>query len=223
MERAHIFRLESYLMYLAELKARGQTRVTSEELASVVGLSASRVRQDFTRLHIQGKPRTGYDLAELEILLYADLDLMTEKGMCLVGYGNMGRALAHSRIWCHGGFALRAIFDSDRGIVGEYVGDTPVRHVRELHGVIRTEGITCACLTVPSAAAQTVTSMLVAAGIQAIWNFAPVDLQAPPSVIIENQRLEQGLMTLSYLMKSSRRDRPAPSVVTEPKRKSPDP
>ena len=204
MQRARIFRLESYLDHLTELKTAGRNTVTSEELASRVGISSSRVRQDLIYLQVEGKPRAGYEIDELEMLLYSELDLLREKGMILIGCGNLGRALIHSGIWEHSGFQLKALFDSQANVVGKIVNDLTIRHVRELHAVIRSESIVAACLTVPAVAAQDVANMLVGAGVKGIWNFAPVTLRTPAGVIVENQRLEQGLMTLSFAMKEAR-------------------
>lgn len=204
MQRARIFRLESYLDHLAELKLAGRTTVTSEELAGRVGISSSRVRQDFIYLQVEGKPRSGYEIGELEMLLYSELDLLHEKGMVLIGCGNLGRALIFSGIWEHSGFSLKAVFDNQASVIGSVVNGLTVRHVRELHSVVRSEEIVAGCLTVPAIAAQGVVQMLIGAGIRGIWNFAPTEIKAPAGVVVENQRLEQGLMTLSFAMKETR-------------------
>jgi redox-sensing transcriptional repressor len=39
---------------------------------------------------------------------------------------------------------------------------------------------------------------LVSAGVSAIWNFAPVDLKVPDSVILENEHLVDSLMVLAF-------------------------
>jgi redox-sensing transcriptional repressor len=204
MLRATILRLQSYLEYLTAIKASGRTTVTSEEFATVVGLSSSRVRQDLIQLHVVGKPRSGYDIVELEILLYAELDLLTMKGMALIGCGNLGKALASSGIWEHAGFALKAIFDNDPAVVGCEINGLTVKHIRELHGVFKTEKIMAACLAVPAPAAQAIANILVAAGVHGIWNFTPVDLRVARDVVVENQYLERGLTTLSCLMRPVR-------------------
>jgi redox-sensing transcriptional repressor len=200
MHRATLIRYQSYLIRLQQLKLTGRTVVTSEDLAEFVGVSASRVRQDLSVLRTGGKPRTGYAIGDLEILIHALLDLLTEKRAALVGIGNLGRALANSEIWSHAGFALRALFDTDRDLIGTPVAGLTVQHVNELIGTVRSERIACGCITVPAPHAQKVADLFVSAGVRAIWNFAPVDLQVPSNVIVENQRLEQGLMTLSFLL-----------------------
>lgn len=202
MAKAIILRLESYLMYLTQLKSAGKTTTTSEELAKLFGISSSRVRQDMVSLGFVGKPRSGYSIAGLEQTITEALDVDNLKGIALVGLGNLGRALAESQIWGPGGFVLKAVFDNDPSVIGTSVRDIKVRGIGELLGVVRSEGIEAACIAVPSRAAQQVADVLVMAGVRAIWNFAPVEISVPAHIIVENQHLSQGLMTLSFRMKS---------------------
>jgi redox-sensing transcriptional repressor len=196
-------RLESYLTYLGQLRALGKTTATSEGLAKLFGISSSRVRQDLLSLGVVGKPRSGYNINELEHAIIQALDVNKIKRIALVGFGNLGRALAGSEIWKQGGFDLRAIFDNDPVVIGtEEFRGLKVRSVTELFGVIKSEGIEAACITVPGSAAQQVADLLVTAGVKGIWNFAPAEISVPSGVIVENQHLVQGLMTLSFRMKS---------------------
>ncbi len=201
MPKAIILRLESYLTYLRQLRNEGKATATSEDLAKLFGISSSRVRQDLIALSAVGKPRSGYDIAELEAAIIEELDVSNRKPIALVGFGNLGRALAGSDIWERGGFALRALFDKAPEVIGSEIAGLKVRAMTELFGVIRSEAIEAAVLTVPAAAAQQVAELLIQAGVRAIWNFAPVELSVPSGVIVENQHLVQGLMTLSYRMK----------------------
>ncbi len=204
MPKAIIFRLESYLTYLGQLRRHGKAHATSEELARLFGISSSRVRQDLVALGAVGKPHSGYDIAALESMIVDALDVDNVKRIALIGCGNLGRALAGSDVWSHGGFELRALFDNNPRIIGTDIAGVRVRAITELFGVIRSEGIDSACLTVPSSEAQRTADMLVAAGVRAIWNFSLTEIAVPEDVIVENQRLEQGLMTLSYRMKTSK-------------------
>jgi redox-sensing transcriptional repressor len=203
MPKAIILRLESYLTYLGQLESQGKTSATSEELARLFGISSSRVRQDMVALGNVGKPRSGYSIPGLRRAIMHELDVQNPKAIALVGLGNMGRALAGSHIWDHGGFVLRAIFDSDPRIVGEEYAGLKVRSMSELFGVVKSEGIRAGCIAVPAAWAHQVADLMAAAGIKGIWNFAPVELTAPSGVLVENQRLQEGLMTLSYRMKQA--------------------
>jgi redox-sensing transcriptional repressor len=201
MPKAIILRLESYLTYLGQLRKAGKTNATSEELAKLFGISSSRVRQDMVALGAVGRPRAGYDILELERMIVQALDVDNVKRICLVGYGNLGRALAGSEVWEQGGFELRAIFDNDPAVVGIEAHGLKVRNITELFGSIKSEKIEAACVTVPTPAAQQVCDLLITAGVRGIWNFAPIEIDVPEGAVVENQRLEQGLMTLSFRMR----------------------
>ncbi len=202
MPKAIILRLESYLTYLGQLKSEGKKKATSEELAKLFGISSSRVRQDLVALGVTGKPRSGYDISELESTIIRALGVDDLRGMALVGCGNLGRALAGSELWRQGGFELRALFDKDPALIGTEIHGLRIRNITELFGAIKSESIEAACITVPGSAAQEVANLLVTAGIKGIWNFSPLEIDVPADVIVVHQRLEQGLMTLSYRMKS---------------------
>ena len=200
MQRAQIIRMEHYVQRLWELKAEGRTDATSEALASVVGVSASRVRQDMNAIRMSGRPRSGSNVDALGARIYEALDLVHFKAMALVGCGDLGSALLKSRIWVRAGFVLRAAFDVSPSVVGGGIAGLTVQHIDSLPEIIEREHIIAACVTVPEDAAQPVVDALVAAGVRGIWNFASKDVVVPRGVVLENQRLEHGLMTLSCLM-----------------------
>jgi redox-sensing transcriptional repressor len=53
-------------------------------------------------------------------------------------------------------------------------------------------------IAAPAAAAQPIADLMVAGGIRAIWNFAPVHLRVPESVIVQNEDLYHSLASLSF-------------------------
>jgi redox-sensing transcriptional repressor len=63
-------------------------------------------------------------------------------------------------------------------------------------------------LTVPAKAAQEVTDLMVGAGIRAIWNYTPVQLDVPSTVVVEEVRMAASFAVLSLrlteLIKSER-------------------
>jgi redox-sensing transcriptional repressor len=48
--------------------------------------------------------------------------------------------------------------------------------------------------------AQKVADTLVDNGVRGIWNFAPLDIDVPETVSVENVHLSESLLTLVYLM-----------------------
>ena len=59
-----------------------------------------------------------------------------------------------------------------------------------------------AALTLPKQHARQMALELVEYGVKAFWNFAPIDLNLPDDVIVENVHLAESLMTLSYRIHS---------------------
>lgn len=202
LSRASVLRMELYLDLLEQLQAEGRSHVTSSEIGKATGVSPEKVRQDLFGLGSEGKPKVGYEVAQLAALVRSAFDLDCCKNACIAGIGNLGRALAASTIWSRAGFRLAALFDRDPTVVGTQAGGIRVRSVTEIFGVVKAESITVGVLAVPASAAQETADLMVNAGIRAIWNFAPVKLRVPESVAVENQSLAWGLITLSHAMKS---------------------
>ena len=76
-----------------------------------------------------------------------------------------------------------------------------VREMEDLEKYIRDEGVDVAIITVPREVCQDVANKVIDAGVRGIWNFAPYDLKGPEGVVVENIRLNDSLLTLSYFMK----------------------
>lgn len=205
ISRASVLRMELYLEVLEQIQAEGRKSITSSEIGESIGVSPEKVRQDLFRLGTEGKPKVGYEVEPLARLIRSVFDLDTPKKACLVGLGNLGRALAGSSIWSKAGFSLAAIFDRDPSVVGTEAGGIRVRSIAEIFGVVKAEGIVAGVIAVPASAAQETANLMVSAGIRAVWNFAPIKLQVPDGIAVENQSLAWGLITLSHAMKSGSR------------------
>ena len=52
-------------------------------------------------------------------------------------------------------------------------------------------------ITVPANQAQVVCDQLIAGGVQALWNFAPVHLHVPDGILVQNENLAASLALLS--------------------------
>jgi redox-sensing transcriptional repressor len=202
LSRASVVRMELYLEVLEHLQKEGRKNVTSTEIGQILGIPSVNVRQDLFGWGSVGRPKIGYDVPHLIGIIRGLFDLDREKPACIVGFGNLGRALAGSNIWSRAGYKLAAVFDSNPDVIGTEFGDLRVRNIAEIFGVLKTQGIEMAVIAVPASAAQETADMLVSAGVKAIWNFAPAKLQATGTVAVENQSLAWGLITLSHRTKS---------------------
>ena len=64
-------------------------------------------------------------------------------------------------------------------------------------------------ITVPAKAAQEVCDQLVAGGVRAVWNFAPVHLNVPDHVLVQNENMAVSLAALSkYLYEVQKKEEP---------------
>jgi redox-sensing transcriptional repressor len=179
-------RLSLYLRYLQEAEARGQATISSEELAQRGGTTAAQVRKDLSVFGSFGKRGLGYTVPELLRELEEILGLHRRWKVAVVGAGKIGSALFSYRNFMRRGFEIRAVFDSDRGKIGRSWGDQEVLPDGEMERVLKREGIDIVVVAVPAEAAQGVADRVVASGVAAILNFAPVQLRVPESVALRN-------------------------------------
>ncbi len=200
-----IQRLPKYLTHLRELRADGVEWVSSQGMATVLGLTPSTVRQDLSHLDLSGSPKRGYATETLESALRQELEGGAgTQCLVIIGAGLLGRALAlHGGLQTHG-FMSCAIFDNDPAVIGESVGTMKVQDVNDLPEVIRCDEIALGVIAVPAEAAQAVADTLVLAGIKGILNLAPTHVRAPSGVTVVDARLLASLQELSYLVRARR-------------------
>ncbi|MEW6358796.1 MAG: redox-sensing transcriptional repressor Rex [Planctomycetota bacterium] len=191
-------RLALYLTHLGMLVDAGVKRISSEELANEIGVSASLVRRDLSHFGKFGISRSGYDASILFERLRGILGINTETPVVIIGAGHIGQALAHSKNLDERGFRIKGLFDIDTRLIGKTVDGIQIRAMSELNDVVKKTGASIGVIAVPANAAQRVADRLVAAGIEAIWNFAPLRLVVPEHTIVENVHLAAGLLSLTY-------------------------
>ena len=178
-------RLPLYLRVLNQLESEGRTTTNSQEIGNRLGLSSAQIRKDLSYFGGFGRYGAGYDVAYLRDQLRRILNLERTWPVALVGAGHLGHALANYGRFSEGGFEIAALFDSDPAKIGQPLGDLIVQDAARLEEIIREQDIVIAILAVPTQAAQEVADRLVAAGVRAILNYAPVRLQVPAEVKVQ--------------------------------------
>lgn len=201
-----IRRLPKYHRYLSELQEKGEDRISSQELSDLTGFTASQIRQDLNNFGGFGQQGYGYKVAVLKKELENILGIPKIYKTILIGAGRLGTVVCNYKGFLDSGFEIVAMFDKSEDVIGKSVGNHVVRPVDELEGFMEEHGeVEVAILTVPKEGAQAIADRLVRAGIRGIWNFAPEDLEAPDSVVVENIRLTDSLLTLSYYLTEDNR------------------
>jgi redox-sensing transcriptional repressor len=193
-------RLSLYLRCLRSLESDGIARISSLELAQRFHFSAAQIRKDLAQFGEFGIRGVGYEVAALAERLTTLLGLDQSHPLVIVGMGNLGSALAKSVGFNSGSFRVAAGLDNDSRKIGRRVGGIEVRDAREIVATVRETGAEIGILTVPAEAAQANYDRLVKAGIRAVLNFAPVQLELAPGIRTKNVDLRIDLEELGYFL-----------------------
>lgn len=198
--RKAIYRLSLYLRCLQRLKANNLRTVSSEALAAAAGVKSTQLRKDLTYFGQFGTRGLGYDVLQLAGMITDLLGTNSLQPVILVGVGNLGTALLSYRGFEKEGFEIVAAFDIDAKLKRDRRSKHPIMLMEEMADFAEKNAVKMAILTVPTTVAQEVTNELVEAGITGILNFAPIVLQVPEDVVVNNVNLAIELENLSYFI-----------------------
>ncbi len=195
-----IRRLPKYHRYLTDLLKKGINRISSQELSSLTGFTASQIRQDLNNFGGFGQQGYGYNVEDLHRELGKILGLDKHYNAVICGTGNLGQSIANYKGIEDAGIKVISLFDRNPKMVGMKIRDIEVRDIDILEEFIIENKVEIGIITVPKEGAQPIADRLVKAGIKGIWNFAPTDLIVPEDVIVENVRLNESIFILSYFL-----------------------
>jgi redox-sensing transcriptional repressor len=197
-----ILRLSHYKNALSRFKALGFVKIFSEYLADAVGATSAQVRKDFSLFGISGNKRGGYRIDDLIDKLNAILGKNEIQNVVLVGAGHLGSALLKYRTFEQEGIKIIAAFDIDPAKLLQK-NRVPILPLDQMPKFIVDNNVKIAILSVPDIAAQQTLDSLASAGIKGVLNFAPIDLKAPPDLIVSNVNLAVELENLIYFVNAS--------------------
>lgn len=191
-------RLSVYLRFLEGSSQKGLTTISSEELARHGGTTSAQVRKDLSFFGSFGKRGLGYSVPELTASLQEILGLKRQWNVIIIGAGKIGTALAQYHGFRSRGFNVVAVYDADPRKVGSRWDGLVVRDFGDLAADAPALQPEIAVLAVPGEGAQSAVDRVVAAGIRAVLNFAPVQLLVPPDVALRSVNMAMELEGLSY-------------------------
>jgi len=197
---ATIDRLPLYFRTLRLVQDEGRDIISSDELGRRLGITPEQIRKDLASFGQFGKKGVGYYVNELKHNVGNILGLDNHWNIAVVGIGHLGAALANYQNFVALGFNLVALFDQDPHVIGTVVNHVKVEDSRRIKEIVRQRKIHIGIIAVPAAFAQGVADELVEAGVQGIWNFAPIKMQVPETMHIVNEDLSIGLSSLSYYL-----------------------
>ena len=187
-------RLPVYLAYLKSMSDDAPAHISATALAGALGMGEVQVRKDLALVSDGGRPKIGYLRSALveDIEQFLGYDNTTDA--IIVGAGKLGCALLGYEGFAEYGLNIVAAFDrtphqDDSG--------KPVYPMEKLQSFCKRNKILMGIITVPAAHAQEMANLMIECGIKAIWNFAPVHLEAPENILIQNQNMATNLAVLS--------------------------
>ena len=194
-----IRRLPRYFRYITELKASGKTRVSSGQLADLMGSTPSQVRQDFNCFGGFGQQGIGYSVellhSEIEHLLFPNDHI----NAVLVGAGSLGATIANFVLNEADSVRLNAIFDNNLNLVGKTLHNIKILNSDDIVEYCQNNPTDLIIACIPKVAAEKFAPTLCQTGVKGIWNFTHYDFSIyDKSLVVENVHLRDSLMALSY-------------------------
>ncbi len=189
-------RLPGYLSYLKGLPENAPPYISATSLAGALGMGEVQVRKDLAMVSDGGRPKLGYLRTGLvdDIEQFLGYDNTTDA--VLIGAGKLGQALMDYVGFDAYGLNILAAFDicppEDQSGIRK-----PIFPITQLEGFCKSHKVLMGIITVPQKSAQEVCNLLIANGIKAIWNFAPVHLEVPEHILVQYENMATSLAVLS--------------------------
>ncbi len=202
-------RLPLYLRLLEEWRAEGRTQISCTHLADALNFDPTQVRKDLAAAGASGRPKVGYDLANLRNCLAGFLGWDNPGEAFLVGAGALGQALLAYEGFTARGMSIVAVFDHEPR-PGASIGGKPVLPLTKLANLAARMHVRIGVLAVSADQAATTGRLMAEAGLQGIWNFAPIRLDLGDQIVVEHVDLAQSLAVLSHRLAAL----PQPSETT---------
>lgn len=190
-----IVRSANYLRYLRETLKNGTKEVSLSDMAQAMNIDLQSLVADiaeFTNGNI-----ASYDIATLIASIEHYLGYDDSCNAVLVGVGNMGSAILSYKGFSDYGIDIVAAFDHDSSVIDTECSGKKILDIRQMYSLCGRMQVIIGILAVPANQAQKVCDFMIACGIKAIWNFAPVKLVVPEDILVQNENIADSLLTLS--------------------------
>ncbi|MBB3187098.1 redox-sensing transcriptional repressor Rex [Microbacter margulisiae] len=181
-----IRRLPWYLSYAKLALEKGETTISSTQIAFAIGVDSSVVAKDLSYIDVAGKTRVGYNTFTLIEVLETFLGFTKSHPAFLFGVGRLGGALLQDNGLRQFGLEIIAAFDVKYELAGTNINHIPIHHFDNMCELRRKTGVDIAVLTVPINRAQEVADFLIEVNFKAIWNFTPIRIKVPDHIVVQN-------------------------------------
>ena len=197
LSKATLGRLPEYLKLLKALDPEDNIYISATAIARALSLGEVQVRKDLSAVSGAGKPKVGYETADLIIQLEEALGRYELTPAVLVGAGKLGKALLDYDGFRDFGVDIAAAFDQNTETEVFGKNAKKIMPIDKLAEYCKSNNIKIGIITVNGRAAQSVCDRMLEGGIEAIWNFAPAKLEVPEGVLIRQENLALSLAHLN--------------------------
>lgn len=198
-----IERLSQYRRNLLLTLASGKEFIFSHEIAQLLHITPVQVRRDIMLIGYNGTLRKGYDVKELIELIGRIIDTEDGQNVCIMGLGNLGKAILKYFGGKRPKLKILAAFDVNTEKTGKLYAGVPVFHVDMLDERVRDLDISIGIITVPVEKAVETAENLVKAGVGGILNFSSKPLNLPGHVYLEEYDMITSLEKVAYHTKNN--------------------
>lgn len=206
ISKAVLKRLPGYLTYLRSLPEGSAPYISATALAAALGMGEVQVRKDLAMVSDGGRPKIGYQRESLieDIEQFLGYDNATDA--VLIGAGKLGQALLGYKGFAEYGLNILAAFDVAPA-VDQTENGKPILPMDKLESFCKSNKVRMGIITVPASCAQEVCNRLIAAGIKAIWNFAPTHLEVSENILVQNENMATSLAVLSMHLQAQMKEK----------------
>ena len=206
LSKAVLKRLPGYLNYLKTLTDENAPYISATALANALGMGEVQVRKDLAAVSSGGKPKVGYHRESLIDDIEQFLGYDNTHNAVLIGAGKLGLALLGYSGFDAYGLQILAAFDAKPSAERSDTGKC-IYTMDHLESFCRANKVRMGIITVPAAHAQQVCDEMIAAGIKAIWNFAPTHLEVPENILVQNENMATSLAVLSMHLQAQMKEK----------------
>ncbi len=194
-------RLSQYRRALLITYASGKSNIFSHEIAHLLHITPVQVRRDIMLMGYSGTLRRGYDVKELIAKIGEIIDNKASQKVCVIGVGNLGRAIISYFSGKRTKLTIVAAFDINPEKVDKVYAGVHCYSYDRMQEIIKKEKISIGIITTPAENAAKVSESLVIAGIKGVLNFTPSSLNVSPHVYLEEYDMITSLEKIAYFVK----------------------
>ena len=194
-----LHRLAEYLCLLSQLPEKEYSKISSSQLAQMMDIKPSQLRQDFHHFGGFGKPGHPYNLSHLREELMKIYGVDKPVNLLVSGLNSTTEALMDNQSLPDLNINIRGIVDLDWRVQGKVFRGFTIMTPKELPEFLNRANVQIGAIC--SDDPETDLELLVNSGLKAIWNLSPKFLSPSNGIMIYNQNMVAGLLTLIYNLK----------------------